>query len=149
MTPRTVVFSLPYRMTVQEFFHKHDNIRFSRIPVHGDERENVIGFVLRADLLLAQARGNLDKMLQEYRREMHAIPEFISVAKAFEQCLQMRAHIMLVVDEYGGIEGVLSLEDLVETLLGEEIVDEGDYIDDMQRLARRLAKRKNRLEQSS
>lgn len=142
MTPRTVVFSLPETMTVEAFFHKHDDTRFSRIPVYGDDPEDVTGFVLRSDLLLAYGRGNGDNPLSVYLRELTAVPEGISALRAFEQSIPKRNHMLLVVDEYGSIEGIVTLEDLLETLLGLEIVDEGDRTVDMQLEARRLARKR-------
>jgi len=138
MTPRTVIFSLPEDLTVEEFFWKYGGERFSRIPIYAEEPGQLNGFVLRSDLLLAQARGNTDTKLTTYRREMSALPESTSLSRAFDEFLRQRAHIMIIVDEYGGIEGILTLEDILETMLGLEIVDEGDATTDMQKLARRL-----------
>lgn len=138
MTPRTVIFSLPEDLTVEEFFWKYGSERFSRIPIYSEEPGHLNGFVLRSDLLLAQARGNTETELSTYRREMSALPETTSLSRAFNEFLRQRAHIMIIIDEYGGIEGILTLEDILETLLGLEIVDEGDATTDMQELARRL-----------
>ncbi len=142
MTPRVVVFSLPQTLTVETFFLKHNRARFSRVPIYNHRGEQVDGFVLRSDLLLAQARGNTDKHLAEYRRPMPSLLDSLSLSQAFNELLRQRAHIALVVDEYGGMQGILTLEDVLETLLGLEIVDEGDRIDDMQKLARRLWRRR-------
>jgi CBS domain containing-hemolysin-like protein len=133
-----VIFSLPDDLTVEEFFWKYGSNRFSRIPIYGEEPGQLNGFVLRSDLLLAQARGNTDTELTTYRREMSALPASSSLSQAFDEFLRQRAHIMIIVDEYGGIAGILTLEDILETLLGLEIVDEGDATTDMQKLARRL-----------
>jgi CBS domain containing-hemolysin-like protein len=138
MTPRTVVFSLDEQLLVREYFDKHHSSRFSRIPVYKGDRDHVTGFVLRSDLLLSHARGNSENNLEVYRREMPALPDNSSLQAAFEQFIEKRGHIMLVVDEYGSMEGILTLEDILETILGIEIVDEGDTIDDMRKLARRL-----------
>jgi CBS domain containing-hemolysin-like protein len=138
MTPRTVIFSLSEDLTVEEFFWKYGSERFSRIPIYSREPGRLDGFVLRSDLLLAQARGNTDTRLSTYRREMSALPETTSLSHAFDEFLRQRAHIMLIVDEYGSVEGILTLEDILETLLGLEIVDEGDSNIDMQQYARRL-----------
>lgn len=138
MTPRTVIFSLPSTTTVEEFYHKHDKVPFSRIPIFQQEQEHIIGFVLRTDLLLAQARGNGDSLLENYRRELNAIPSNMSLSMAFKEFLRLQTHIMLVIDEYGGVEGILTLEDVLETLLGLEIVDEKDSAINMQKKARRL-----------
>jgi CBS domain containing-hemolysin-like protein len=144
MTPRTVIFSLPETLTVEEFFWKYGSERFSRIPIYDEDPGHLNGFVLRSDLLLAQARGNTDTRLHTYRREMSALPESSSLSRAFEEFLRQRAHMMIIVDEYGGIEGLLTLEDILETLLGLEIVDEGDATEDMQALARRLWQKRAR-----
>ncbi|WP_207062387.1 CNNM domain-containing protein [Motiliproteus sp. SC1-56] len=142
MTPRPVVFSLPSRLKVEGFFLEQGNMPFSRIPLYGEQKDQIVGFVLKSDLLLAQARGERDNHLSQYKRELHALPETLSLAQAFEEFMRKRAHIMLVVDEYGAMEGILTLEDLLETLLGLEIVDEQDRTTDMQRLARMLWKRR-------
>lgn len=144
MTPRTVVFSLPADMTVESFFHRHEDVRFSRIPIYVDESDNLEGFVLRSELLLAQARGDSGRSLASFRREMLILPESLSLAKAFNEVLRVRAHIVQVVDEFGDLAGVLTLEDIIETLLGLEIVDEGDKTVDMQEHARRLWQRRAR-----
>lgn len=138
MTPRTVVFSLDETLLVQDYFDKHHGSRFSRIPVYKENRDHVTGFVLRSDLLLSHARGNSETSLDVYRRDMTALPDTSSLQKAFEQFIEKRSHIMLVVDEYGSMSGIITLEDILETILGIEIVDEGDRIDDMRKLARRL-----------
>ncbi len=136
MTPRTVIFSLPDSTTIEQFFHRHDQ-SFSRVPVYREDPDEVIGFVLRSDMLLAKARGSSDKLLSAYIREMPAIPENLSLARAFNHLMTVESHIALVVDEYGDLQGLLTLEDILETLLGVEIVDEGDSSVDMQDLARR------------
>lgn len=144
MTPRTVVFSLPDTTTVEEFFHRYEQEPFSRIPIYHEDHDAVTGFVLRSDLLLAQARGNNKKELENYRREMPSIPETITLARAFNALQKDRSHMVLVVDEYGDMQGLLTLEDIIETLLGLEIVDESDDTVDMQDLAKRKWRRRAR-----
>ncbi len=144
MTPRTVVFSLPDSTTVEEFFHRWEQEPFSRIPVFHGEPDAVTGFVLRSDLLLAQARGNNRNTLNNYRREMPSLPETITLSRAFRNLQDRRHHMVLVVDEYGDMQGILTLEDIIETLLGLEIVDESDDTVDMQELARRKWRRRAR-----
>lgn len=137
MTPRTVLFSVPEDMRVAEFVERAEGVQFSRIPVFQDDPDHVSGFVLRTEMLLAQARGESDEPLSRYRRELPALPETATIAQAFNQIMASRSHIALVVDEYGDLQGILTLEDIMETLLGMEIVDEGDTTVDMQELARR------------
>lgn len=142
MTPRPVVFSLPESLTVEEYFANHYDSRFSRIPVYTDNGEMFTGFVLKDDLLLAQARNNSDKTLATYRRDLPALADTTPLSEAFDEVLQQRAHIMVIIDEYGGMEGVVTMEDILETLLGLEIMDESDKTADMQKYARRMWKKR-------
>lgn len=136
MTPRTVVLSLPETTTVGEAMEKHPTLQFSRVPVFENTRDEVTGFVLKDDLLLAHARGENDKALSELRRKILAVPEASKLSQLFEQLINSREHLALVLDEFGGTAGLVTLEDLVETLFGLEIVDEADRNVDMQKLAR-------------
>ena len=138
MTPRSVVFSLADDLTVSEYFDRHDSVRFSRIPVYKKHHDNITGFVLRNDLLLAQARGNTENLLSTYSREIKALSFVTSVLDAYETLLDTRGQILMVIDDFGMFMGIVTLEDILETLLGLEIVDEGDKIPDMQQLARKL-----------
>lgn len=142
MTPRVVIFSLPHTMTVEEFFHKHDKVSFSRIPIYKDNQEDIIGFVFRADLFLAQARGNGEITLDNYRRDLPALVPSMPLSHALNEMLELHVHLMLVVDEYGGVEGIISLEDVLETMLGVEIVDEKDRATDMQQVAKKRWQRR-------
>ncbi len=137
MTPSTVMFSLPETNTVELFFNKYDDKRFSRIPIYANTEDQITGFVLRSDLLTAQARGNSEVTLSNYKREMFAVPNKVSLLTAFELFLEKHAQIMYVINEYGAIKGIVTLEDIFETLTGLEIVDEGDTTDDMQKLAKK------------
>ncbi len=138
MTPRPVIFTLSDQLTVETFFHKYDHTPFTRIPIYDEDPEEITGLVLRNDILLAQARGNGQNTLSNYRREIMVVAESTTLSEAFDQFLRLRTHMMLVVDEYGSVAGILTLEDLLETLLGLEIVDESDQTVDMQQLARSL-----------
>ncbi len=136
MTPRTVMLALPQSMTVGEVMEKHPHIPFSRLPVYEQTRDEVSGFVLKTDILLAQAHDQHDRPLSDLRRDIVTISPDASLSRLFEALIKTRAHLALVVDEYGGAAGLVTLEDLVETLLGLEIVDEADKAEDMQALAR-------------
>lgn len=142
MTPRTVVFSISQQMTVGGYFDHYEAKPFSRIPVYLSDTENITGFVLRSELLLAKARGQADRVVGEFSRDIPKILEQIDLSYAFNRFLKERVHIMLVIDEYGGFSGVLTLEDVIETLLGLEIVDEFDDTEDMQIYARKIWKRR-------
>jgi magnesium and cobalt exporter, CNNM family len=144
MTPRSVVFSLPEDISVARYFDIHQNKTFSRIPLTRDH-DNISGFVLRNDLLLAQARGEFDQPLKKFRRDLPALIDETTLSRAFEELLSRRSPLTLVVDEYGSMQGIITLEDILESLLGQEIVDESDSVIDMQKLARRRAiKRKEK-----
>ena len=138
MTPRPVVFSLPETFTVTDYFDTYAGSRFSRIPVYRKDREHITGFVLKDDLLLAQARNNSDNTLENYRRDLPALATTTSLSEAFDAVLHQRAHIMMIVDEYGGMAGIITMEDIFETLLGLEIMDESDRHADMQEVARKM-----------
>jgi CBS domain containing-hemolysin-like protein len=137
MTPRTVVFALQEDMTLDEVLEQHPELPFSRLPIFGENRDDVTGFVLKTDILLTKLQGEGEKTLKDLRRDIFAVPETASLERVSEQLLEHKLHLLLVLDEYGGLAGVVTLEDVVETLIGIEIVDEADQIDDLRRLARR------------
>lgn len=151
MTPRTVMFCIPGDKTVREvvprgslpgFASKDDTMQttstvFSRIIVYGESQDDVLGYVLKSELFLAAAQGELEVPVGRMVREILVVPETLSVTSLFERLLNEREHIALVVDEYGGVDGVVTMEDVLETLLGLEIVDEADTAEDMREMARR------------
>lgn len=144
MTPRTVIHSLPDTTTVAAFFDEPGVKKFSRVPVYGSEPDDINGFVLRSDLLQARSEGELEEPLSRFRREIPVVPTDLPLSRAFRMMQKEQIHIALVVDEYGSVQGLLTLEDILETLLGTEIVDEGDTEVDMQELARRRWQRRAR-----
>lgn len=136
MTPRSVVVSWPQELTVAEALSQQRELSFSRIPVYGKGPDDVTGFVLKMDLLLAQANEKSGSPLSGHRRPALAIRDTALLSELFELLLGNRAHIAMVVDRYGSLVGVVTLEDLLETLLGLEIIDEADADADMQKVAR-------------
>ena len=136
MTPRIVLFTLQEDLTLAEVIAEHEEIRFSRIPIYRENRDDIAGYVLKDQVLLWAAQDRLDVPLHELKRELLVVPESLALPAAFERLLDQAEHIALVVDEYGGTAGLVTLEDVVETLLGLEIVDEADSAEDMQVLAR-------------
>ncbi|MHC4695467.1 MAG: CNNM domain-containing protein [Planctomycetota bacterium] len=144
LTPRTVVFSLPENLTVQQALDKHHPIRFARIPVYAGDPERVTGYIPRFAIHAAHSANESHKLLKELAKPMEILPELAKVDDALDTLIKKRQHIALVVDEYGGMAGIVTLEDLLETLLGEEIVDESDTVEDMQELARRRMTRRQR-----
>ncbi|WJG07792.1 CNNM domain-containing protein [Aliiglaciecola sp. LCG003] len=146
MTHRTVVFKVSENMTVEAFYHKYASEVFSRIPIYEDnESEKISGFVMKSDLLLAQARGNGDKPLSAYRKDMIALLASTPLSETISHFITTRAHMLLVIDEYGGMEGILTMEDLLESLLGFEIVDEKDKNISMKKVAKLMWKRRERM----
>ena len=142
MTPRVVVVALKTDMTLDEAIERTSAAAFSRLPVYPETIDEISGFVLREDLLMAQSRGRGNALVSEFQRDIVAVLDTLPVSKLLETLLQERQHIALVVGEYGETEGIVTLEDVVETLLGSEILDEGDRVADMQRLAQQLRRKR-------
>jgi CBS domain containing-hemolysin-like protein len=138
MTPRIVVSALQGDQTVEEALSDTTKVHFSRLPIYGDDLDAVSGFVLREDLLVAKGHGQGHRPLTDFRRELIAVMASTPLSRLMETLLEQRQHIALVVGEYGETKGLVTLEDVVETLLGIEILDEGDRVDDMQKLARQM-----------
>lgn len=136
MSPRAVMFSQPAGRTVAEFLADHAENPFSRIPVYHEQADDITGYVLKQDLFHAQARGETDRTLDSFRRDLPVLPETVQASHAFDRLMHSKSHIMLIVDEYGTTEGLVTLEDVIETLMGLEITDELDTVEDMQAFAR-------------
>ncbi len=137
MTPRIVVYALPADKTLDEVVQEEkDFFRFSRILIYQDNRDDIKGYALKDQILLKAAQGEGDQELQSLVREITVVPENMHLSALFERLTGRLDHIALVVDEYGGFAGIVTMEDIVETLLGLEIVDEEDTVTDMQELAR-------------
>ncbi|MEM9351731.1 MAG: CNNM domain-containing protein [Planctomycetota bacterium] len=141
MTPRTVVIALPEEHTVGEVVAQQPDLPVSRIPVYDESIDGVTGFVLRSDILL-RAHDQPDATLATLRREIQTVPSSAKLTALFDLLLKSGEHIALVLDEYGGTDGLVTLEDLIETLLGTEIVDEADTATDMRRVARQRWKKR-------
>jgi CBS domain containing-hemolysin-like protein len=145
MTHRTVVFSLSDQTTVSEFVEQHRNTPFSRIPIYeNNESEHIAGYVLRSDILIAAANNQGHVKLSEFVKSMVTLLADMPLASTFDHFLNSRVHVLLVVDEYGGLEGILTLEDLLESLLGVEIVDEQDTTVSMKKLAKVMWRRREK-----
>lgn len=145
LTPRSVVFALDKETTIEEFFQREDYDTFSRIPIYSQTLDNIEGMVLLRHLMNEKIQGNNDKKLKEIMAPISRIHKNISVSKALEIFIKRKEHIFIVQDSYAQTEGVVTLEDAIETLLGTEITDEFDSVEDMQVLAKLKLKQKNRL----
>jgi len=142
MTPRTVVVAADENGTLSDFHNTHPELRFSRIPVFSDAIDNVTGYVLRRDLLASLLDGEGDKQLSSIRRELTGVKHDLPIPELFTHFTEKREHIAMVLDNFGGMAGIVTMEDVIETLLGLEIVDEMDSEEDMQALARAQWKRR-------
>lgn len=135
MTPRSVVNAFEMHETVGAVIEKYKPVRFSRIPLYDKTLDNVKGQLLRFKLMDAVSNDHMDMKLEELMNPIISITEETSVSAALDQFLKMREHQFLVVDEYGTVAGIVTLEDAIETLLGVEIVDEYDTVEDMRQFA--------------
>ncbi|OJJ14604.1 hemolysin [marine bacterium AO1-C] len=136
MTPRTVVMAAPETRTVKELFSDKKFLRVSRIPIYKENIDQVEGFIHKHDLLEKMANDEHNLQVSAIKRTIMMVKEDTRIPALFEQFLNKREHIALVVDPYGGMSGIVTMEDVLETLLGLEIVDEFDGAQDMQALAR-------------
>ena len=139
MTPRTVMEALPETATVSEALEGREEFPYSRLPLYRDTPDEVTGFVLTRELLLAALRGHGDVHLAKLRRELPRVSEDMDLDALFDFLIEKDRHIALVEDGYGGTAGLVTLEDVIETLLGKEIVDEHDQEADMREVALRRA----------
>jgi CBS domain containing-hemolysin-like protein len=137
MTPRTVIFALPETETVGALIERDDAFRFSRIPIYQGDLDQVTGYVVRSDILLAAARDQLATPLSELRREIKTVGDELPLSELLERLLEQQTHMALVIDDHGTTTGLVTLEDVVETLFGTEIVDEADNVADLRELARK------------
>lgn len=145
MTPRVVLMVADENMGLQEFLKNKEFLYYSRIPVYSGHFENITGYVFREQVFEKLAEDQMDLKLKDIRRDIVVFYQSKPLFDVWETLLEKKEQIAIVVDEYGGIEGVVTMEDIVETLLGFEIVDEKDRIADLQQYAReRWKKRKQK-----
>ncbi|MDX1314725.1 MAG: hemolysin family protein, partial [Eudoraea sp.] len=132
MTPRTVMKIAPETMTVKEFFKNNPKLRFSRIPVYGERVDIITGYVLKDNVLEEIIEEKGDIPLSQIKRDILVTTRDTSIPQLFETLIAKREHIALVVDEFGSVSGLVTMEDVIETLLGLEIMDESDNVEDLQ-----------------
>ncbi|MBQ4913528.1 HlyC/CorC family transporter [Maribacter sp. MMG018] len=137
MTPRAVVKIASADKTIQTFFEENPKLRFSRIPIYKDKIDNIIGFVLKDNVYEEIINKNGDMPLEEIKRDILITRRSTPIPQLFDTLVAKREHIALVVDEYGSVSGLVTMEDVIETLLGLEIMDESDNVADLQLLARK------------
>lgn len=135
LTPRIVVVVANEEMTLQEFLINKEFLHFSRIPVYHESRDNITGYVFREMVFEKLAEDQFHLKLKDIKRNISTFAETDTLFRVWEELLNRKEQISLVVDEYGGMDGIVTLEDIIETLLGFEIVDEKDRVEDMQQYA--------------
>lgn len=137
MTPSVVVSMADSSMTLKEFYQDEELSKYSRIPVYDDDNSDYItGYVLRQTILERLAEDKFNVHLKELARPILSFSEEESVANIWEKLLEKKEHISIIIDEYGSLRGIVTLEDVIETMLGFEIVDEKDEVVDMQEYAK-------------
>ncbi|MFO8067838.1 MAG: CNNM domain-containing protein [Bacteroidales bacterium] len=136
MTPRVVMAVADEDLYLKEFLKNKDYLKFSRIPVYSGNEENITGYVFRQQVFENLAENKDRLKLKEIKREIVVVPNSVVLFSLWEKLIEKKEHIALIVDEYGGIDGIVTMEDIIETLLGLEIVDEKDTITDMRKYAR-------------
>lgn len=137
MTPRTVMKIAPEEKSIRAFFTDNPHLRFSRIPVYGGHPDNITGFVLKDTILEEIIHEHGEAPLSSLKRELVVTKRTTPIPQLFETLIAQKQHIALVVDEYGSVSGLVTMEDVIETLLGLEIMDESDSVENLQVLARK------------
>lgn len=148
MTPRTVVTALRKSATVGEVFREFPNLPFGRMPVYGKSLDEVVGLVRRRDLLKAKANDQDLELVEKIMQEVHFIPETVTAANALQVFLKTHQQLLVVVDEFGSTAGVVTMEDVMEHLLGREIFEKDDVAVDMRELARAKLQKQTRARRS-
>ena len=137
MTPRTVMLALDQNITVREVFDQYPNVPFARIPVYSDNIDHVTGIVRRRDLHNSMVEDNPETILKDLALHPLFIPENASADKALRLLLSEHSQLSIAVDEFGSVAGVLAMEDIIESILGQEIFEHDDLAVDMRELAKR------------
>jgi CBS domain containing-hemolysin-like protein len=135
MTPRVVVALADENLPLINFLENKDYLKFSRIPVYSENEENITGYVFRQEVFENLAEDKRDLKLKDVKHDILIVPDSLMLFSLWEKLLEKKEHLALIVDEYGGMDGVVTMEDIIETLLGLEIVDEKDTVVDMQKYA--------------
>ena len=136
MTPRVVAATAPEKMTLKAFYRNDEYSHFSRIPVYAEEEDFITGYVLRSEALEELAEDHFSKTLGEIKRTIPLFNEEMSVADIWDSLLKHKEQIGGIIDEFGSFQGIITLEDIIETIFGLEIIDESDEVADMQQYAR-------------
>ena len=142
MTPRVVAAIAPESMTIKRFYKDRRFLHHSRIPVYADNDEYITGYILRMDALQLMAEDKYDTTLGDIKRNIESYSESTHLDQIWDDMLEKKEQIAVIIDEYGSFQGIITMEDVIETILGDEIVDERDEVEDMQQLALERWKKK-------
>jgi CBS domain containing-hemolysin-like protein len=137
MTPRNVMFSLSANTNIEKGLPEFYSNGFSRAPIYDEDREHITGYVLVQDLLNPAILDKKHQLLTEFKKRISFYPETANCLTILTEFIKKKRQIAIISDEFGGVAGLVTLEDLMETILGKEIVDERDTVDDMQKIARK------------
>ncbi len=143
MTPRVVVTALEKSLTVGEVFSRSPHLQFARIPIYDEELDNVVGIIRRRDLLKQKADDHDDVAISDIMDEVRFVPETVTAYSALQTILKSHQQLLAVVDEFGSLAGVVTMEDIMEYILGREIFEKDDVAIDMRELARNEHSRAN------
>lgn len=136
MTPRIVAATAPEKMTLKAFYHSRKYLHHSRIPVYSDNDAYITGYILRSDVLQLVADDKFDLTLGSIKRDIELFNEEKPLGEIWDVMIAKKEQICCIIDDYGAFLGILTLEDIIETIFGNEIVDENDAVTDMQQYAR-------------
>ena len=146
MTPRTVVSATAQEQSIGDYFNRRKENQFSRIPTYSEGNKDLItGFILKVDVMEALVEGRKDEPLADLQRDIVAVSQNFAITELFKTLMQRKEHIAVVLDDFGGMAGIITMEDIIETLLGMEIVDETDTAIDMRVLAQKLREKRAKI----
>ena len=139
-----VVVSANENLPIDDFKSQKQFLNFSRIPLYSNQNEKITGYILLQDVLKNNSDNkNVKSSLKEFKRDILTVPNTINLFVLFNRLVEKKEHISVVVDEYGGLDGIITMEDVIETFLGLEIMDESDQVIDMQKYAKQKWQKKN------
>ena len=146
MTPRVVVTSVNEDLTLKDFQANKQYLNFSRIPTFSEQNEKITGYIFLQNILeKLSKKENSNLLIKDFRRDILTIPYNMTLFNVWDKLLEKKEHISIIVDEYGGLDGIVTMEDIIETLLGLEITDENDIVIDMQKYAKQKWKNKQKI----
>jgi CBS domain containing-hemolysin-like protein len=136
MTPRTVLFAAQEDITIGQFYQTNPDLIYTRVPVYRNSIDEISGYFLKNDMLSKIIKGEQNVPLKDLKRDIILVYENLPIPNLYDRLTQHKEHIAVVIDEFGGTEGIVTMEDVFETIIGIEITDETDHVVDLQKTAR-------------